>query len=53
MSRAQTYVSFVDRRQDLLLSRVEQYADFGMHTEVEMRQFVATVSSCSTILMMY
>lgn len=53
MSRAQTNVSFVDRPQNPLLSRVEHYADFGMHTEDEMWQFVATVSSYSTILMMY
>lgn len=53
MSRTQTNVSFGDRRQNLLLSRVEQYADFGMHTANEMRKFVATVSSRSTRLMMY
>lgn len=50
MGRAQTNISFVDTRQNLLL---EQYTAFGMHSGDEMRKFVDTVSSCSTTLMMY
>lgn len=53
MGRAQPRVSFAGRGQCLLSSRVKQYADFGMHTEDEMRQVVATVSYCLTIFRMY